>query len=211
MKQIYHLIILISTLALFLTGCAGAINQKEAEIHFDAAQQYEFSGDYNSAREQYWKALVNANLAGADKGTISMLMYNFGRMTGFTCHLDEAEKYLQDSLELEKTVTGPESGITSMRIFELARLNYDRKRYSRSSQFYEMGLPILEKLEMEKKDPIALANIMDEYADTLSEIGNKELATTTLANAKRIRNENSGKEAIFVPTRYKCAQPKTSN
>jgi len=42
MKQIYHLIILISTLALFLTGCAGAINQKEAEIHFDAAQHMSF-------------------------------------------------------------------------------------------------------------------------------------------------------------------------
>jgi len=49
-------------LALGLTGCVGAINAKEAQMHFEAAHQYDIAGDYLSARDQYWKALVNARL-----------------------------------------------------------------------------------------------------------------------------------------------------
>lgn len=82
----------ICAIVLVLTGCTSSLNTKESAIHFQAAQHYEFTQDYTSAREQYWKALVNAKLAKADPYTISMLTYNFARMTGYTCHFDEEQK-----------------------------------------------------------------------------------------------------------------------
>ena len=54
-----------AALSVIMVGCASAINKKNAEIHFRAAQQFDAKKDYASAREQYWMALVNARLAGA--------------------------------------------------------------------------------------------------------------------------------------------------
>ena len=104
-------------IALLLSDCASDLNRKEMQMHFSAAQHYDLAGDYASAREQYWKALVDARLAGASPAMVSMLTYNFGRTTGYTCHFDEAEKYLTEALEMEKNISGPDSGISTKRIF----------------------------------------------------------------------------------------------
>src|SRR4051812_247389 len=104
--------------SLLAVGCMPALNQKEADIHFEAAHRFDIAGDYVSARDQYWMALVNARLAGAGQATISMLTYNYGRTAGYTCRLEDAEKFLLEALELEKGVTGPESSISTKRHFE---------------------------------------------------------------------------------------------
>ncbi len=191
-------------ISLTLCGCVSDINKKEANIHFEAARRFEFQKDFVSAREQYGKALIDARLAGADQTTISMLTYNYGRMSGYTCHFDEAEQMLLQALELEKGSTGPESSIYSMRLFELARLNYDRGQFDKSAKYYSQGIPIVEQLGVATSDPIGLANALREYGSALSNIGRTSAAAEALQNARRLEDANPGKKPGIVPERYIC-------
>ena len=191
---------------LLLIACVSDINRKEAQIHFEAAQRYDIQGDYTSAREQYGKALVDARLAGVDPATISMLTYNYGRTTGYTCHFEEAEKYLLEALNMEKNITGPESGVSTKRVFELARLYFDQGQYAKSAVYYANGIPLVEKLGAAQSDPIGLANAMDEYAVALANVGKTSDAATAKQRAAQLREQNPRARAGFVPTRYKCKQ-----
>ncbi len=147
---------------------------------------------------------MTARLAGADRATMSMLTYNFGRTTGYTCHLEEAEKYLLEALELEKGVTGPESSISAMRIFELARFYFDRGDYEKSINFYSRGLPVVEKLGVSQSDPVSLANAYEEYSVALTRLGRAADASIPAQRAAELRISNLGRNAGFTPTRYKC-------
>ena len=124
-----HLILFLIIALIPITSFANRLNMKEAEIHYQAGSEFEFNGDPQSAKEHYGKALVNAKLANGEPGLISMLAYNYGRMLGHTCQYEESEKYLIEALNIEKTASGPSSGTTSMRLFELARLNHDNNHF----------------------------------------------------------------------------------
>jgi tetratricopeptide (TPR) repeat protein len=191
---------------LALSGCVSDINRKEANIHFEAARRFEFQRDFISAREQYGKALIDARLAGADQATISMLTYNYGRTSGYTCHLDEAEQMLLQALEIEKSVSGPESGIYSMRLFELARLYYDKGQFEKSAEYYSQGIPVVEKLGIETSDPIGFANALSEYGSALAKIGRTAAATEALQKARKLEDANPGRKPGIVPERYMCKQ-----
>jgi len=197
---------IVAVVCTVLAGCVSGINRKEAEIHFDAAQRFDVQGDYVSAREHYGKALINARLAGADPATISMLTYNFGRTTGYTCHLDEAEKHLLLALEMEKSITGSESGISTKRQFELARFYFDQNQYEKATSYYAVGIPAVEKLGITESDPIGFAAALDEYAMALAQTGRITEAATAKQKAAQLRQQYPDVKPAFVPTRYKCKQ-----
>ncbi len=191
---------------LCLAGCVSAINAKEAQIHFEAAHRYDLRGDYVSARDHYWKALVNAHLAKLDPSTISMLSYNFGRTAGYTCRLDVAEKHLLESLEMERSVTGPDSSISTKRIFELARFYYDQANYAKAAAYYEQGIPKVVVLGIEETDPIAFADALDEYSQALSHAMRANEAAAPKGRAATLRAKHREARASFQPERYKCRQ-----
>lgn len=157
--------------AVYLGGCMSVLVWKEAENHYEAAQRFDHAGDYESARNQYGQALMRVRTAGADRATLSMLTYNYARTSGYACHLDDAEKYLLEVLELEKGVTGPESGVSSMRVFELVRFYFDQGNFSESAQYFSQGLPIVGKSGVPDSDPLGYSDSLDEYATALNRIG----------------------------------------
>lgn len=190
--------------ALAISGCAGSLNRKEAQIHFETAQRFDRQGDFTSAKEHYAKALVNARLAKADSATLSMLTYNYGRTAGYTCQLAEAEKHLLEALEMEKSISGPESSISTMRLFELGRFYFDQAKYEKSVSFYAKGIPAVEKLGISHSDPIGFADALDEYSTALAQSGKTAEASTAKQQANQLREKNKGAKAGFVPVRYKC-------
>ena len=187
-----------------LAGCVSAINTKEAQIHYEAAQQYDSAGNFAAARDQYWMALVDARLADLDQATISMLTYNYGRTAGYTCKPGVAGKYLLESLELEEGVTGPDSANTTRRLFELARFHYDQADYQEAVHYYKEGLPKVVALGIEESDPIAFADALDEYSVALTRAGRPAEAVAPKERAAALRAENPGATASFVPARYLC-------
>jgi tetratricopeptide (TPR) repeat protein len=201
----FAMALVVVALNLTMVGCADTLVSKEGDMHLQAAQRFDVQGDYESAREQYRKALIDATQSGASPALISMLKYNYGRTSGYTCHLADAEKYLLEALDMERTITGPESGVSTKRLFELARLYFDQGEYEKSVDYYAKAVPAVEKLKLAESDPIALAEILDEYAVALANSGHGVEVAPISAEAAHLRAENIGKTARFVPVRYRCA------
>lgn len=86
----------------------------------------------------------------------------------------------------------------------MARLNYDQVRYKDAAEFYARGTPIVERLGLDKSDPIALANALDEYADALNRIGNGVESEVIKQKSLALRQMNPDRKADFVAVRYKC-------
>lgn len=194
----------ISAFSLICCACVPSINMKEAQIHYQAALNFDVQGDYVSAREQYWKSLVAARSAGAEPEVISMLSYEFGRVTGYTCHLDESEKYLLEALQMEENLPHRNGRNITIRLFELARLTYDQKRYKDAASYYSKALQEAERNGSIKLNPIAFANAYEECAVALSQCGDSGSAQEALQKAQGLRAAYPGRTAKFKPVRYKC-------
>ena len=187
-------------------SCAfvSAVNMKEVEIHYQAAQNYEEHGDFVSAREQYWKAFVAARSGDARPEVISMLAYEFGRMTGYTCHLKESEEFLLESLKLEEGFSERNSRNVGIRYFELARLMYDQNRYKEAANFYSKALREVESNNSLESDPIAFAGAYEEYGDALAHSEGEVATREALHKAQELRRKYPDRQAKYKPVRYKC-------
>jgi tetratricopeptide (TPR) repeat protein len=189
-----------------LSGCANPINQRTATNYYQAAVDAEVAGDYRLAERNYERALVNAKLGHSPDAGTSAAMYGLGRMKGLLCKYDEAEKLLLESLRLEETVTGPESAITTMRLFEIARLDFDQGKYAASLPYFSRGIAAVQKLGVQRSDPIALADALDDYATALAKAQQPSDADAVRREASDLRQRNPGAKANFKPLRYgqKC-------
>jgi tetratricopeptide (TPR) repeat protein len=189
-----------------LSGCAQALNQKNAALYHDAAIAAEQQGDYKLAERDYFRALINDRDGGAPESMVSMELYNLGRMEGYNCKYEDAKTHLLDALHREERLSGPESSVTTKRLFELARLSYDRGQYVEAASYYERGIPAVRKLGLEQSDPITLANALDEYASSLRNVGRLADAMTasTEANAIRAKYPNEAAKHNFVRYTRSC-------
>jgi tetratricopeptide (TPR) repeat protein len=134
-----------------LSGCATAINQKNAGTYYEAGLQAEASKNWAGAKEMFWRALVNARSGGAAPAYISAATYNLGRMTGYTCEYADAEKLLLESVSLEQGLPTPNMINLTKRWSELAQITYDQGKYAESSKWFAIAIPELEKLNIVSK------------------------------------------------------------
>jgi tetratricopeptide (TPR) repeat protein len=185
-----------------ITGCANPINRKTASNYYQWGIEAELAGDYVLAERNYERSFINAQIGQSPDAGISAVKYNLGRVKGYLCKYDDADGLLRESLALEETVTGKDSSITTMRLFELARLNLDRGKYAASLQYFERGIPAVKRLGLATTDPIGLANALDDYSLALAKSGNTELSENTKAEANSIRATSLRKTAVFKPVRY---------
>jgi tetratricopeptide (TPR) repeat protein len=192
---------------LIVSGCAAPINRKNATDYYAWGLEAEMKGDYALAERNYDRALINARLGNSPDAGISAALYSLGRMKGYLCKYDEAEKLLVDSLALEEKVTGPESAITTKRLFELARLYSDRGLYQQSLPYYERGIPVVRKMDMEVSDPIALADALADYSTAAEKSGQQSKSQLLRKEADALRKANNGKAAKYTPIRYKKSCP----
>jgi tetratricopeptide (TPR) repeat protein len=189
---------------LALGGCAFAhdVNLKNASRYHDAALAAEHAGDFKLAERDYYRALVNYRDGQAPQSYISMELYNLGRMEGYACNYEAAKTHLEQALEMEERSSGPPSTLVTKRLFELARLSYDRGDYAAAIPYYGRGIPAIEKLGIEREDPIALADALDEYAAALRHEGQADAAAKAAAEAAAIRARHPGERARFAYVRY---------
>jgi len=199
-----NLLLLLAVTLLLGVGCASSVNMKNVEIHYNAGRNFEQQGDPQSAKDQYAKALINAKLANGNPALISMLTYNYGRMLGHTCQYEEAEENLIEALNMEKAITGNNSGPTSMRLFELARLNYDNNQFRKAASYFEEGIPLIESLNIEQSDPIGYTLILKIYKSSLDMLDRKAEADQIQIKIDSLLASNPEKSPGFTPLSYKC-------
>lgn len=194
--------LLAATMTTLLVACANPINQRTGLNYNDMGIAAERAGDYKLAEENFRRALINFRTGNTGDRDISMGLYNLGRIKGHLCKPDEAQALLLEALHLEEKVTGAQSGVTTMRVFELARLSFDHQEYEKAASYFARGIPAVEKLGVADSDPIGLADAMDDYSVALGKIGALEKARATKEGANSLRVNNPGKKAKVVPVRY---------
>jgi len=195
---------LILLLVLPVIAGANPINRANAEKYHEFGSQAEFAGDYVLAEQNYSRALWNARMGNVPSSGISLVTYNLGRVKGYLCKYDEAEQLLLEALRLEEQDSGTKSGLTSMRLFELARLDAARDRFDQAYQYYSRAIPIVRKLDIESADPIGFANVLSDFAEVLESLGQDQAATEAIRESEHLRADHPGRQAEFTPRSYDC-------
>lgn len=194
--------LVIITIPLVLSGCGNPVNRKNAENYHQWGLEAEWDGNYQLAERSYSRALVNAQLGHSPDVGVAMASYNLGRVKGYLCKDEEAEKLLLESLVLEEKITGPKSPIITKRLFELARFYYDHAQYLKSEPYYSRAISMVREYSIEKSDPVGLANAIKEYSIVLKKLGKNSESGLAASEAETLKKNNPGKKAGFVPVRY---------
>ncbi|CCQ90287.1 exported hypothetical protein [Nitrospina gracilis 3/211] len=189
-------------------SCANPINRVTFRKYIESGNVAENRGNLELARENYKRALINVNLGNLSEEEWAYAAYEYGRISGYLCDHEEAEKYMLQSLEIKERLEFP-LDFKAKSYFELARFYYDSDQYAQSIPYFDKGIQLAEILGGEKTDPIAFANILDEHASALRKTGAEQQADTIAKRAETIREQNSGQQAHFKPTRYNQNCPKT--
>lgn len=191
---------------LVMTGCVGSINARNGARYANAANSAIKAGDWTAARRYWAKAVVNAELAGAPAQQRAVLNYEYGRSLGVQCYWEESEKYLLKALDLDHQTGGPEF----MSLTELARLEYDQGDYDKAILYYERAIPEMEKAGASTKAPLGFADILEEYAAALKNVGRGAEAVAVHNQADKLRADNPQGHSITERTPYgtRCVNEK---
>jgi hypothetical protein len=115
---------------------------------------------------------------------------------------------LLESLTLKQGLQKPDPVNMTKRWSELARLYYDQRKFQESAAFYSRAVPELERLGIVESDPIAFAQYLEDYAQSLIQSGQAASAGSVAARASGLRVSNAARSAKFVPVYYRdvCAK-----
>lgn len=188
-------------------GCATDLNRVNAQRYYGLGLEAEQTGNYEGAREAFYRAYVNGRSGRMSAEYMSAVTYNLGRMTGMTCDFEQADKLLRESLDMEREVSGPVSGNITKRLSELARLSMARAAPKDAARYFGQAVPMLEELGILQQDPIGFAVFLDDYSEALKRAGKSEEAAQQTRRANELRAAMPGKQAQFVPVYYpeRCA------
>jgi len=170
--------------------------------HTTSAQAALNKGDWETARMHWAKAVVNAELGNSNPQRLSTLYYEYGRSLGVSCFFEKSETYLNKAKEIDKTHSGP----IHMSLLELARLNYDQKKYAQAATYFEQLLPIYNKHNAKTIDPTGVALVLKEYSSALNSIGKKEKAASLEKQATELAKSNKPSNTERTPYGAECVK-----
>lgn len=188
-----------------LCGCATAINERVATNYGRAGAAAQSRGDWDAARRAYARAANNADLAGASPQRRAVFHYEYGRALGATCFFTEAEVELNLAYDFDKQAGQP----LYLSLVELARLNLDQQHFQKAVLYFERALPELDQANTATDAPMAYADILDEYASALSNLGRKQDSSNATKRASELRGANPKGFSITDRTPYgkQCTKP----
>ena len=186
---------------LIFSSCANPINRATYKKYINWGHQAENRGELKLARENYGRAFINTQIGKLTEAEQALAMYEYGRLSGYLCDFEEAEKYFKQALVLREKVNAPDFH-KSQSYHELARLYYDHGQYAQAVPYFKLAIPLSEKVGVEEGWPIAFATTLDEYAVALRNTGGEQEAGTVANRAQKIRDQNPGKQPRYIPTRY---------
>jgi tetratricopeptide (TPR) repeat protein len=160
------------------------------------------AGHYDEALEAYSKALSRAkDDRFAQERAIAM--YGLARTNARLCRVDTAEKWFRDSIALRETLPDV-LGLAwlTQNYLEFARFLLSRGRTEEAAEYMGRAIPMLDDLGLEYSDPIAYAELLDDYAAALKAVGKDPESQVQADRAANLRRENPGVQADFKPMSY---------
>lgn len=192
-----HLLKIFLVLLLILSSMSCATVSHQQQLNYDGNKAY-LSGRYQEALRSYEKTLRAAN-KNRDQQYIAIAMYGLGRTNIKLCRLDEAEKWLKQSIIVREKVADNDEAKITQNISELARLYSAQQRYLEANVLFERSLPLLYQMKADHSDPIELANHLDEYEKSLRQTGRLSEADDIAIKSSELRQNNPGKIALYRP------------
>lgn len=184
----------------FLCGCANPINARNGERYYDAGMASEDAGDLQHARKCYSRAHWNAVAGMLGPTAEAYTLYEWSRMTGYLGQHTNAETGFSNVLRLIEKAKPKANALLAPVLCEYARLLHDTGQHEKAVPCFERALPELERREVATKDPIGLADFLDDYAASLRAAGRD--ARTVAERARSLREPNKGAVAKHKVRRY---------
>jgi hypothetical protein len=131
-------------------------------------------------------------------GAKAVLYYEYGRSSGVICDWVEAERGLNQAYQLDEQSGGP----AYMSLYELARMNFDRKRYPEALEYFNRVLPEFNRIQADTRDPLGYAAFLDEYGASLQQVEKTSEAASAKARAEELRKAFQGKDPHTEKTPY---------
>jgi tetratricopeptide (TPR) repeat protein len=187
-------------MAVVLGGCSQAAQTRYPHV------EKETKGlrwdDWEGRRSKFGALLENAPKTSLSIEELEVSHYEYGRASGVLCHFDDAEEHLLKSVQFTEQSSGP----VYMPLVELARLNYDQKKYPEAIAYFERTLPVLQQFSLPQLAPIDTAEILEEYARALYNVRKDEASKIVQKRAEKLRRDNPGFRSHTDRTPYgaKC-------
>ena len=191
--------ITIIIVVLFLTSCTTTAPSPQ-DLNWKGNEAY-FNRDYNGAIEWYSAAMTESIRTG-DLQYQAIAMYGLARSNGHLCNLGDAENWLIKSIDIRRQLPNIEYAKISQNLFELGRLYIAQHKWELASQQFSEALPMLQGLNIESKDPMGYANLLQEYQTILINTGNTALAKANEATINRLKSTNAGATAQYISDPY---------
>lgn len=188
-----------------LAGCVTVTEQVTAGNYAVVGRQAEQRGDWGTARGAWQGAVASGQQGQLPPRAKAVLELNYGRTLGVTCRFDEAEFHLMNAYRLDKDSGGP----AYVALLELARLNFDQKRYEAAANYFGEGVGDVRQAGIVERAPGEFANVLDEYAVALAGAERATEAAAIWQQAAAIRRKDPTLSVIADRTPYgtQCGQP----
>lgn len=139
--------------------------------------------DWVLAKQNFSRAVTNAELGNMDDRVLSIAYYEYGRSSGVVCDWGGAEQGLTKSLELDRKSSGP----IHFPLVELGRMYLDRTEYDKALTYFSEVVPVFEEMNADTVDPLGYADFLVEYATVLENVNPDDIGTEYRSRAKELR------------------------
>ncbi len=153
-------------LVVLLSGCANPLNRATSDRYADQCVNAENAGRLDIAEEACYRAAVNVEWGNLGDELKSERLYNLARVKRRLGKLDEAERYLIETIKIEEALAPPRRIRMGRRLRELSVIYYEQKRYQLALPSLKQLLPISHLYSGEERT--FLANLFHYYAIELS-------------------------------------------
>jgi tetratricopeptide (TPR) repeat protein len=188
--------ILTVTMLPFLAGCiSNPVNDYTRVQYYKAGMQAEASGDLETARRDYGRAQINAQMGNLGPVKEAYACYEWSRVTGYLGRFAEAEKGYADAMVLIDQSKGQADKLLAPLLCEYARMFRDSGQEQKAVPIYDRALTELDRIGAEGIDPLGLAEILDDYSQVLRSVGSKERADQIASRSVAIKDAHKGETA----------------
>jgi tetratricopeptide (TPR) repeat protein len=172
------------------------------------AEQALAAGDLPAAKAGYTSALVNARLAGdLPPGAEAALAEKLARVLGNLCERADAEKTFLEAVSAAEKSSGARPARTFPLRIELAQFAFDTDQFEKATRYFESAFAVGETL-MAEKQPVAMAQLVDDYAVALEKSGQAAEAEKARRKANSLR-EKGGESSVVKGKSDYVPYPKT--
>lgn len=89
-----------------------------------------------------------------------------------------------------------------MSLYELGKMSYDRKQYTKAIEYFARVKKEFDKVQADTKDPLGYADYLEEYASALEQTDNAMEVEEHRSRAAELRKIFEGKDSHTEKTPY---------